>query len=143
MVNKSNIRVLAITLLFTSGIIATVITITIKKPEIMASTVSTAVAAPLPEFENWPDTSMFEFLVIKDSVMHAYSNNATDKTFEIDSDRVLLVDNGEFWMYFSPYAVSEPKHHMKQICGKVYTGMKLTFEQYEAINDYFNRKAIP
>ena len=81
------------------------------------------------KFQNWPVTSMFEFLVIHDSVINAYQNAVIEKHFTIDKYRELVVDNGTLWLYST-----NPDDRFL---------MKLTLEDYVRVREYFNTIVPP
>ena len=94
----------------------------------------------LDDFKGWPVTSMFEFLVIHDSVIHAYHTADTEKTFDIDKNKALGVSRDGFRMYFNADSV-ERTPTMEQVGNRL--RLRLNLDQYNAVREYFNKVVPP
>ena len=139
---KNKLKYIVPTTLGVSTLI-TVALITVNQSDTfnkMADTVQNNSTANLDEFKNWPMTSMFEFFVIHDSVIHAYNTADTEKTFDIDKNKVLGVRRGQFWMYFEPDSI-ERSPRMHQVGSML--GLQLTLSEYDAVREYFNKVVPP
>lgn len=95
---------------------------------------------PLESFRGWPDTSMYEFLVIHESVLHAFRTADTQQLFDIDEHRKIGAKAGELWAYFD-VSTTERTQRMEVVGSML--GIPLTLDEYNEIRDYFNRIVPP
>ena len=96
-------------------------------------------------FENWPNISVYEFLIVKQDVLRAVDAHQ-DGWWYIDDDKLLSVDDtGEIWMYFTVpegHIVTYPYNRVQSRDGKLWAGASLLRSQYLTICDKFDALII-
>ena len=90
----------------------------------------------LTAFKRWPISSMTEFMVIHDSVMHIYRTGEWERFYPIDKNRKLGVMKDKMAMYFDNSEGTEPTAEMYRRGD--FNVLPLTLRAYTDVRAYFN-----